>query len=193
MKNKETKPYFFIGFGGFNQYFCKVAEILRKENEIISGCFTVGYKAKLRLDEYDARFVDKDSYEEVYSQFNLNDSDNQKYEEKIYELDNKYGSLWKFAYSDRQLIQYNHDHMYGSYALSHDQILRYLVNWFLFFENRFIDGKYTHVINYATASSISLIMSKVIKRLGGHYLEFSTLGKPDRFVFFEGSYTSNIV
>lgn len=119
------------------------------------------------------------SYEELYG-----DIRHKKYEKKyltqrISELENKYGSLWKYAYADRQLVTYHHNDRYGDYDLNHNEIINLIVGFFDYFEDVFGKFSIDTLVYYATASAPFRIAADIIASQGGRFYQISTFRYPD--------------
>ena len=177
---KINHIYFFFGFVGWGNKFHQVAMEMLDQGIVskFSGItFGTGAYKTLR-EQKDIKYERLDAYETLYSKFLSQPYD----EDRIKELEVRYGSLWKYAYADRQLITYHHNQRYANYDLTHKQILNILQGIFNYYEDIVQNFYVDTFLTYATASAWAVIASAVAKHFKCNYLGLITSRCPDRTI-----------
>lgn len=178
--------FFQFGHASWWKYFIKVADSLANSNKEISIYgMTTGVEAFWGLK---ATNYKTDALEEVYIRIRNGEIDSNLLEGKIYEIEKRYGNIWRFAYADRQLVTYHHNERYAERNLTTDEILAVVVGFFDYFEEVFNRHSIDTVFTYATASAPFYIAAAVIKRRGGNYYQTGSLRYPDFVTLFLGPY-----
>jgi hypothetical protein len=181
---KINHVYFFFGYAGWGGKFHATAKQMIKDNlaDKFSG-ITFGDESFLTLNnQTEIDYKRLDAYEELYPCFKKNNYS----EARIDELESNYGGLWKFAYTDRQLITFHHYTKYAEHDLTRDQILNILQGIFDYYEDLIVNDKIDTFITYAVAGVWATVAAAVAKRYGCKYFELVSTRFPDRTALMQG-------
>jgi hypothetical protein len=176
--------YFLLGHSGWGQRLNDVAiQIQNKDKSCKFSGMTFGDEAFHELNEQTSiKYEDLKKYEKLYIEFKK-----KKHSlDAISKLENKYGSIWKYAYSDRQLITYSHGIKKSSYSLERDSILNILQAVFEYYEYLIGTLGVNVFVVYAAGSVWAQVASAVANYHKIGFYELTTIRIPDRVVITSG-------
>lgn len=169
--------YFFFGFMGWGRKFHKTAiECLNRGIAKEFSGITFGLDSYLFMkDQKDIKYKILDAHEDLFQKY----LDRTYDKVRINDLEKRYGSLWKYAYADRQLVTYHYYHRYAYYDLNQEQILTIVSAVFDYYEDLAQKHNIDTFITYVTGGIWAVVAEAVARYFKLNYFELISARYPD--------------